>query len=105
VLRRLDTFNFLLHNAVLEPPTPPVPPNKIGPQWKVSELRVLDRLDMEYVIPTNSPIQIWVMKRFDIYNFIKVSLTSKFLESSKPPLEIIIPNRKRKILDLDKVEY
>jgi hypothetical protein len=44
---------------------------------------------MEYIIPTNGPIQIWVMKRFDIYNFFKVNLTSKFLESLKPPLEII----------------
>jgi hypothetical protein len=103
-LRRLDTFNFLFHNTVLEPPTAPVPPSTIAPPHKVSELRVLDRLDTEYVIPTNGPIQ-RVMKRFDIYNFFKVDLTSKFLESPRPPSEIIIPSRKRKISDLDEIEY
>jgi hypothetical protein len=60
---------------------------------------------MEYIIPTNGPIQIWVMKRFDIYNFFKVNLTSKFLESPVPPSEIIIPSRKRKISNLDETDY
>ena len=60
------------------------------------------------------------MKRFDIYNFFKDNLTSKFLESPiipeeldiskivKPvdlPSEITIPNRKRKTSDLGETEY
>jgi hypothetical protein len=61
------------------------------------------------------------MKRFNIYNFFKDNLTSKFLESPNIPEEIdiskivkpvnlpseiiTIPNRKRKISDLGKTEY
>jgi hypothetical protein len=60
------------------------------------------------------------MKRFNIYNFFKDNLTSKFLESPsipeetdiskivKPvdlPSKITIPNRKRKISDLGETEY
>jgi hypothetical protein len=76
-LCRLVTFNFLFHNTVLEPPTAPVPPSKIGPPRKVSELRVLDGLDTEYLMPTTVPIQIWVMKRLDIYNLFKANLVEQ----------------------------
>jgi hypothetical protein len=104
-LRRLYTFNFLFHTAVLEPPTAPVPPSKIGPPHKVSEFRVLDRIPSEYIPPTNGPFQIWLCKRFRAFNFFKYNITSKFLESPKPPSEIYIPSRKRKISDLHEIEF
>jgi hypothetical protein len=106
-LRRLEQFNFLLHNAVLEPPTALVPLSRIGPPQKVSELRVLDRPLLEY-IPLNgiwtSPDIIFA-KRFRVFNFFKYNISSLFLESPGPPLEIIITNKKRKISDLDEIEY
>jgi hypothetical protein len=60
------------------------------------------------------------MKRFNIHNFFKDNLTSRFLESptvpeeidisqiDRPanlPLEIIIPNPKRKFSDLDQIDF
>jgi hypothetical protein len=94
VLSRADRYNFLLPDRL----------SKIGPPPKISELRILEEQPLKYR-PIHRVWDLWVMKRIDIYNFFKDDLTSKFLESPKPPLEIIIPSRKRKISDLDKIEY
>jgi hypothetical protein len=104
-LRRLLKFNFLLHNAVLEPPSAPIPPSRIGPPRKLSELRVLERQRSEYVPSPNGVWEFWFFRRLKVFNFFKYDLTSKFLESPGPPSETIAPNRKRKISDLDEIEY
>jgi hypothetical protein len=117
-LFRLNRFNFLLHNAVYEPPTPPVTLSSIGPLHRISELRILGERPSKYN-PTGLGWNIPIKKRFDIYNFFKDNLTSKFLESpivpeevdtskinrqTDLPLEIIITDRKRKFSDLDQIE-
>ena len=107
-LCRIDRFNFLPHNAVYEPPTPAVPLSNIAPPRRLSELRILGERPSRYY-PTGRVWEIDVMKRFNIYNFFKDNLTSRFLESptvpeeidisqiDRPvdlPLEIVIPNGK-----------
>jgi hypothetical protein len=106
-LRRLDRFNFLLHNAVLEPPTAPVPLSRIGPPRKVSELRVLYRPPSEY-IPLKSvwtTTDVVLARRFRVFHFFKYNISSPFLESPKDPPENYTPSRERKISDLDEIEY
>jgi hypothetical protein len=118
-LRRINRFNFLLHNAVYEPPTPAVPLSNIGPPHRLSELHILGERPSRYY-PTGQTWEIDVMKRFNIYNFFKDNLTSSFLESptvpeeidisqiDRPvdlPLEITIPKGKRKFSDLDQIDF
>jgi hypothetical protein len=61
-IRRLNQFNYLIHNAVLEPPTAPVPLSRIGPPRTVSELRVLEQPPFLY-IPTNGVWEFWLCRR------------------------------------------
>jgi hypothetical protein len=118
-LFRINRFNFLLHNAAYEPPTPAVPLSNIRPPRRLSELCILGERPSRYY-PTGRVWKIHVMKRFIIYDFFNDSLKSRFLESPtvpeeidisqihRPadlPLEIIIPNRKRKFSDLDQIEF
>ena len=67
-LRRINRFNFLLNNAVYEPPTPGVPLSNIGPPRRLSELHILGERPSRYY-PTGRVWEIDVMKRFNIYIF------------------------------------
>jgi hypothetical protein len=87
ISHRLDKFNFLLHNAVLEPPIAPVPLSRIGP---LNGIRTTT--DMVFA------------KRFRVFNFFKYNISSPFLESPKDPPENFTPSRKRKFSELEESE-